>query len=78
MLKVKILGIEGNMHSCIKNWLSNKIQKFAVNEFVVDWVPVTSSLPQRSLIGPVLFIIHINGIDVEFHFITKFADDTKI
>ncbi len=32
-----------------------------------------------SVLGPVLFIIYINDIDVELNnFIRKFADDTKI
>ncbi len=39
-----------------------------------EWMPVTSGV-----LGPVLFVIYINGIAFGFNnFITKFADDTKI
>ncbi len=36
-------------------------------------------MPPQLVLGPVLFIIYKNDIDVGFNnFISKFADDTKI
>ncbi len=40
-----------------------------------EWMRVTSSVPQSSVFGPILFIVYINDIDVND---CKFADDTKI
>ncbi len=67
------------MHNSIENWLSNRKQRVVINGTVSNWAPVTSGVPQSSVLGPVLFIIYINGMDVELNnFIAKFADDTKI
>ncbi len=77
--KVKQLGIDGRVHNWIENWLSNRKQRVVIIDTASDWASVTSGVPQGSVLGPVLSIVYINGIDVGLtNFISKFADDTKI
>ncbi len=79
MFKVKQLGIGGNVRNWIENCLSNRKQRIVINGTASDWAPVTTGVPKGSLLGPVLFKIYINDIDVGLNnFISKFADDTKI
>ncbi len=79
MFKVKQLGIGGSVHNWNENWLNNRKQRVVINGTASDWAPVTSKVPQSSVLGPVLFIIYINDIDDEQNnFIAKFTEDTKI
>ncbi len=80
MFKVKQFGIDGDVHISIENWLSNKKkQRVVINGTISDWTPLTSGVPQGSVLELVLFIIYINDIDVGLkNIISNFAIDTKI
>ena len=52
-------GIQEEILSWIKDFLSNKTQRVAVNGCFLKFAKVSSSITQGSVFGPVLFVIFI-------------------
>ena len=80
--KLKWYRLDMKLIKWIEAWLRDRKQRVIVNGVHSDWADVISSVIQGSVLGPILFTIYINSIDLCLHpydgFISKFADDTKV
>ena len=72
-------GIQDNTLHWVKSFLIGRRQSVLVNGDMSDEVPVTSGVPQGSVLGPLLFLLYINDLPENIvSQVRLFADDTAV
>ena len=79
LVKLVGYGMGGKVLQWIAAFPEGRRQRILINGSKSSWFPVTSGIPQGSVLGPLLFAFYINHMpDVVASPIHMFADDTNI
>ena len=80
LLKLRALGITGNLLQWIQSFLTSRLQRVVVNGHHSKWLSVSSGVPQGSILGPLFFILYVNDVSsvVKHSSIKMFADDLTL
>ena len=78
--KIAAYGFDTNALKLIHSYLSNRNQTVKINSVYSIWKDIFYGFPQGSIIGPLLFNIHLRDL---FHFlentdIASYADDNAL
>ena len=78
--KLTVYGMHGTALYLIRRYLNNRYKFVEYDGVQSSMLPISTGVPQESILGPLLFIIYINDFPNAsrlFNFI-MYADDTTI
>ena len=79
LMKLERYGIHGNLLSWMESFLTKRVQSVICEGATSTSSPVTSGVPQGSVLGPLLFLTYINDLPNGLTSTVKlFADDTLL
>lgn len=74
--KLESYGIEGPTHTWLRNFLTKRYMQVVVEGETSNKVTVDSGVPQGTVLGPLLFLCHINDLPLAVKSqVRLFADD---
>ena len=77
--KLSNIGVSQQIVTWVEDFLRNRTQAVVVDGHSSSPCPVTSGVPQGSVVGPILFLIYINDLpNAVKSNVRLFADDTVI
>ena len=79
MFKLKSYEVSGQIFGLISSFLSNRQVRVVLDGKSSQEYPVNAGVLQSSILGPTLFLLHINDISVDFICdIAIYADDSTL
>ena len=80
LAKLNHYRIRGVSNDWFKSYLSNRSQYVSINIYDSGLPAINCGVPQRSVLGPLLFLLYINDLNqaIKFCKVHHFADDTNL
>ena len=80
IIKLRNYGFGGSLLKWFQSYLTDRRQRVTVLGATSDTLPISSGVPQGSILGPALFLLYVNDLpdSVNNSQIAMFADDTKL
>ncbi len=78
--KLKYYGVSDVELKCFTSYLHGRMQTVIIDGSLSGSLPVTVGVPQRSILGPLLFILYVNELPrvAENCLTSMYTDDTKL
>ena len=78
--KLSYYGFQEASYDLLCNYVSDRQQRVLFNGELSDWETVSIGVPQRSILGPLLFALYINDLPIVIKdsFLDLYADDAEL